>query len=218
MKVCKLCKHKHLITYKHPKFDMTFHECLDCQVIYKDSCNYVSEEKEKMIYDQHQNSMENIGYVNYLKNFLDAAVFPFIQGGHVLDFGSGPTPVLAQILNTHEAFDCDIYDYYYAKQEEVFQKKYDLITSIEVFEHLENPLVVLNKFYEILNEHGIVSIMTLFHPKNKQAFFEWFYIRDPSHITFYTTKTFENMAKATGFKIIDTNDYRYITLKKMPKF
>lgn len=218
MEVCKLCNDKHIITYKHPIFNMLFHECVKCQAIYKDSDNLVSEDKEKLIYDQHQNSMDNIGYVNYLKNFLDAAVYPFVKSGHALDFGSGPTPVLAHILNTQTAFDCEIYDYYYAKKEAVFQKKYDLITSTEVFEHLQNPLDILNEFYKILNDDGIVSIMTLFHPKDRQAFFDWFYIRDPSHIIFYTPKTFEVMAKISGFMIIDTNNYRYVTLKKLPKF
>ncbi|MCD4827258.1 MAG: class I SAM-dependent methyltransferase [Acholeplasmataceae bacterium] len=218
MEVCKLCKSKHTISYKHPSFNMIFHECKDCEVIYKDRFNRVSEAKEKLIYDQHQNSLENTGYVNYLNNFLDAAVYPFIKSGKALDFGSGPNPVLSQLLNAQDLFHCDIYDYYYAKNEEVFKNKYDLITSTEVFEHLDNPLDILNRFYEILNDSGIVSIMTLFHPKDESDFFEWFYIRDPSHITFYTPKTFEILAKASGFMILDTNDYRYITLKKLPKF
>jgi hypothetical protein len=55
--------------------------------------------------------------------------------------------------------------------------------------------------------------MTLFHPKEKDEFFDWFYIRDPSHVTFYTPKTFEVMADKVGFKVIETNNYRYITLK-----
>jgi hypothetical protein len=217
MEICKLCNSKKVITYKHPKFDMLFQECLNCQAIYKDDSQCLSEEDEKKIYDLHENSIENQGYVNFLTNFIDSAVIPFIKKGDALDFGSGPEPVLKQILTTKYEFDCDIYDYYYAKQTKVFDKKYDLITSTEVFEHLSDPIGVLNQFHKMLNDQGIVSIMTLFHPKEQTTFFEWFYIRDPSHIIFFTPKTFEVLANLTGFKVIDTNDYRYITLKKLPE-
>lgn len=215
MENCKLCNSKHMITYKHPKFDIVFHECLNCQVIYKDNLQKLSEEDEKKIYDLHENSIENKGYVNFLTNFVDSSVIPFIKKGKALDFGSGPEPVLQQILNTKYQFNCDIYDYYYAKHIEVFEKTYDLITSTEVFEHLSDPVDILNKFHKMLKDQGIVSIMTLFHPKNKELFFDWFYIRDPSHIIFFTPKTFEILAKITKFRVIDTNNYRYITLKKL---
>ncbi|BCR36481.1 class I SAM-dependent methyltransferase [Mariniplasma anaerobium] len=217
MEICKLCNSKHMITYKHPKFDMIFHECLDCEVIYKDKSQILSEEDEKKVYDLHENTIDNPGYVNFLTNFIDSAVIPFIKKGIALDFGSGPGPVLQHILNTKYQFKCDIYDYYYAKHKKVFDKKYDLITSTEVFEHLSNPISILNQFHEILKSQGIVSIMTLFYPKDQETFFDWFYIRDPSHITFFTPKTFEVIASLTGFKVIDTNNYRYITLKKLPE-
>jgi hypothetical protein len=217
MQICKLCKSKNVITYKHPKFGIIFHECLNCQAIYKDKAQSLSEEDEKKIYDLHENSIENLGYVNFLTNFIDSAVIPFIKKGVALDFGSGPGPVLSQILKNKYNFECSIYDYYYAKHIEVFDKRYDLITSTEVFEHLSDPISTLKQFHEILNMDGIVSIMTLFHPKEQSEFFDWFYIRDPSHITFFTPKTFDVIAKLTGFKVIDTNNYRYITLKKLPE-
>jgi methyltransferase family protein len=217
MEICKLCKSKNVITYQHPKFDMIFHECLDCQVIYKDDLQIMSEEDEKKIYDLHENSIENQGYVNFLTNFVDSSVIPFIKKGSALDFGSGPEPVLQYILNNKYQFNCEIYDYYYAKHTEVFDKTYDLITSTEVFEHLSDPVGTLNNFHKLLNAQGIVSIMTLFHPKDKKTFFEWFYIRDPSHIIFFTPKTFEVISKLTGFQVVDSNNYRYITLKKLPE-
>lgn len=217
MKKCKICKSDKTITYKHPKFDMLFHECLNCEVIYKDDSNLISEIEEKKLYDFHENSIENQGYVDFLTNFIKASVTPFIKTGRALDFGSGPGPILSELLKDEYDFEVDIYDYYYAKDEKVFNKTYDLITSTEVFEHLSNPIKILNQFHEMLSKDGIASIMTLFHPKDQLKFFEWFYIRDPSHIIFYTSKTFEMMSKLTGFKVIDTNDYRYITLKKLLK-
>lgn len=213
MDVCKICGSNQIKTYKHPRFDMTFHECLHCEVIYKDEKDKISLEDEKKVYELHENSIENEGYVNFLSNFVDSALYPFIKKGRLLDFGSGPEPVLKSILEDRYHFEVDIFDFFYAPKASVFNKMYDGITSTEVFEHLWEPVDALQKLKSILKKDGILAIMTLFHPKNQDIFFDWFYIRDPSHVTFFTPKTFEVMAKKVGMTVIDTNGHRYITLK-----
>lgn len=213
MDVCKICGSKHMKTYRHPKFGMTFHECLECEVIYKDLDQKISLTDEKKVYDLHENSIENEGYVNFLSNFVDSALYPFLKSGKLLDFGSGPEPVLKSILEDKYLFEVDIYDYFYAPQQSVFKDTYDGITSTEVFEHLWNPMDVLKKLKSILKKDGILAIMTLFHPKDQMTFFDWFYIRDPSHVTFYTPKTFKIMSEIVGLEVIYTNHHRYLTLK-----
>ncbi len=217
MDTCKICGSKNVINYKHPTFDMLFHECRDCEVIYKDEKNRISLKDELDVYNLHENTIDNIGYVNYLSNFVDATLASRLKTGHILDFGSGPNPVLKYILETKYNYKVDIYDYFYHEDEAVFKSKYDAITSTEVFEHLWEPKEILDKLYSSLKPNGILAIMTLFHPKDQIEFFDWFYIRDPSHVTFYTPKTFEMLGKMYGFTVIDTNHYRYITLKKISR-
>ncbi len=55
-------------------------------------------DEERAEYDLHENSIEDMGYVNYLDNFLIKAVDPYINEGQALDFGCGPEPVLAELL------------------------------------------------------------------------------------------------------------------------
>ena len=69
--------------------------------------------KKKEKYDEHQNDEENIGYVNYLFNFFEAAIRPYLLKGAILDFGSGPNPVF-QVLLQKEGYKVTIYDYFYA--------------------------------------------------------------------------------------------------------
>lgn len=211
---CKICGTP-TISYQHPKMNMLFHECPFCELIFKDDSNHISKEKELEKYDQHQNSDDNLGYVNFLTNFIDSAVIPHIQKGLVLDFGSGPNPLLAKILTDKYHFTVDIYDLYYAKQLVYLGKLYDLITSTEVIEHLADPLTSFQLFSEILKPDGFLSIMTLFYPREKEQFFNWFYIRDITHLSFYTPKTIEVIAEKIGFKLIETNQYRYAVLKKV---
>ncbi len=210
---CLICG-KDTISYPHPKFDILFHECGNCQFIFKDEKNYPSKELEFEKYEEHQNDDGNLGYVNFLTNFIDSAVMPYIQKGKALDFGSGPNPVLAKILNTSYFFDVDIYDYFYAPNKIYESKTYDLITSTEVVEHLRNPLEIFHLFHNHLNHHGILSILTLFHPNNREELFKWHYIRDVTHLCFFTAVTMKKIAEICEFEFLSTNHYRYTVFKK----
>lgn len=213
MKKCKICGHD-TISYQHPKMDILFHECTNCEFIFKDEINYVSREKEIKKYDEHHNSLDDVGYVNFLTDFIESAVWPFIKAGKALDFGSGPSPILAAILKDVYHFDVDIYDLYYAIDKIYEKKLYDLITTTEVIEHLIDPLKAFQLFHKHLKPQGILSIMTLFHPKDKDTLFNWHYIRDDTHISFFTLKTLRYIANLYHFDLIDTNDYRYAVFRK----
>ncbi len=211
---CKICGND-TISYEHPKSHILFHECKNCEFIFKDEKHYISELDEIRNYDLHNNSIEDVGYVNYLTDFIESAVMPFIKQGKVLDYGSGPNPVLAQILKTTYKFDVDIYDLYYATDKVYENKTYDLITSTEVVEHIGTPLEAFDLFQKHLKSNGILSIMTLFHPKNRDLFFDWHYIREVTHISFFTPKTLRVIAHLNHLKLIDTNDYRYAVFLKI---
>jgi SAM-dependent methyltransferase len=211
--LCILCSHE-TKSFIHPKFGIKFHQCPSCELIFKDASHYVNEADELKVYLRHQNSLDNLGYVNYLTNFIEQGVTPFIQKGRALEFGSGPNPVLAHILTTEYHFEVDIYDYFFSPKKVYEGKTYDLITSTEVIEHIQNPDGVFRLFHHLLNPGGILSLMTLFYPKNQDEFFNWFYIRDPSHVTFYTPKTMEYIADTYGFILLYHNDYRVTVFKK----
>lgn len=206
-------------SYQHPKFNMHFHECLTCEAIFKDALDHISTTDEKAVYDLHENSIEDLGYVNFLTNFIESAVRPFLPQGGVkaLDFGSGPKPVLAHILK--ETFDIptDIYDPFYANSPIKDDQTYDLITSTEVIEHVKDPKAIFKQFKKHLKPNGILAVMTLFHPKDQEKFFDWFYIRDQTHIVFYTPKTLDVMSSSVGLRLIDDNGHRCATFKHAKK-
>jgi len=211
---CKICG-SDTISYVHPKFHTLYHECENCEFIFKDPKHYVSIKEELEKYEQHHNNLENIGYVNYLTDFIESAIIPFIIEGQALDFGSGPAPILAHLLKNNYRFDVDIFDLYYAIDKVYENKTYHLITSTEVVEHLQNPLETFDLFFKHLKPNGILSIMTLFHPKDRALFFDWHYIRDHTHVSFFTPKTLRMIAKIYDLNFIDTNDYRYAVFKKI---
>lgn len=210
--VCKICGQK-TKPWIHPKTKALFHECEFCEFIFKDESLYVSLDEEKKTYDKHENDEDNIGYVNYLFNFYESAIKPYVKSGSILDFGSGPNPVFQSILKK-EGYDVTIYDYFYAPNINYREKQYDLISSIEVIEHLQDPLKICHEFKSLLKPGGYLSLMTLFHPRNFNDFKDWFYIRDVTHVSFYTPKTIKIIANMLDMEFIDTNDYRYAVLRK----
>ncbi|PKM91243.1 class I SAM-dependent methyltransferase [Candidatus Falkowbacteria bacterium HGW-Falkowbacteria-1] len=212
--VCKICGDKTREIF-HEKLNIKYFQCLSCDFIFKGDEFIISSEEELARYNRHNNSIDDQGYVEYFKKFIDTAIIPYCSGTkNVLDFGCGPSPVLAEILKKDYNFSVDIYDLFYFPEKNYEGKKYDLIVSTEVVEHLKNPLDYFLEFAKLLKDGGLLSVMTLFHPSDDERFKSWWYINDVSHIGFYNLKTFEEIAKKVGLEIIYTNNKNYITFKK----
>ena len=202
---CKICSKNTRPIYDE-QYDQNYFYCPHCEFIHLDESKIISSKQEKKEYGFHQNSFENKGYVNMFREFIDKAIRPYkSQIRTALDFGSGPGPVLAELLR-QEGFETDIYDKHFAPEKVYLNKKYDLITATEVFEHLEDPVATLKLLQSHLSENGILAIMTLFHPQDDETFKKWWYRRDKTHISFYTPKTFKHLAELLDMKTLMVDD------------
>ncbi len=197
--ICTLCGGQNIELFFENK-QREFHRCGDCDLIFVPKQYFLSVNEEKEQYDFHQNSFENRGYIEFL-NQLCLPTQKFINpNANGLDFGSGPMPVLSQMFEL-SGFNMDIYDYFYATDIVVFEKKYDFITSTEVFEHLHNPLDEVKKLWNCLEVGGVLAIMTGM-TQHISDFKNWHYIRDLTHICFFSDKTFRFIASLLGGEII----------------
>lgn len=211
-KICN-CKTKEIFSEKSKAL---YHKCLSCDFIFKDDDHLISAEEEMERYNQHKNSVDDLEYVAYFKDFIDKAIIPYCpKAEKVLDFGSGPSPVLTTILERDYGFEkVDIYDLFYSPEKVYEGKKYDLIVSTEVVEHLKDPLKYFLKFKELLVDGGFLCIMTLLHPNDDDKFKSWWYINDESHISFYNNKSINKVAEKVGLKIVYSDNRRYVSLKR----
>lgn len=211
---CKICINKTNAVYDE-QFNQTYYYCPACKYIFLDEKHIVDSQKEKSVYNQHNNTMENEGYVNMFKRFIKRAVEPYEASlTTALDFGCGPGPVLAALLR-ERGYEVDIYDPYFAPDQDFQCKKYDLITSTEVFEHLTNPLETLKMLQNHINKGGVLAVITLFHPDDTNLFKQWWYRKDPTHISFFQPKTFEVLTEIVGgLRIIDYDEKNTVVLQK----
>lgn len=211
---CLICQNQTQIK-QDPRTESAYHFCNHCGFISKDSKNHPTPKEEFQIYELHENSIEDPRYVAFFEKFLQAAVFPFTTGGKkALDFGSGPSPVLAQLMERDYDYYYTIYDKFYAPDTTYNQQQYDLITTTEVVEHLADPLPVFKKLSELLVAGGILSVMTLFPPLNEADFFSWYYMSDITHLSFYRPQTMALIAQKMDLEMIYCDQHRYTTFKK----
>jgi SAM-dependent methyltransferase len=188
--------------------------CRKCGFIFIDAGCIVSPAEEKARYSTHNNTMENQGYVDMFRDFIGQAVRPYRKRlNTALDFGCGPGPVLAELLQ-EEGLAVDRYDPYFFPEKVYQGRKYDLVTGTEVFEHLREPLAAMELIAGCLNPGGILAVMTYFHPAEVAAFRNWWYRRDCVHISFYTPETFKVLAGQTGFRMLFNDGKKICVLER----
>lgn len=192
MSSCPLCSSKENTLYSQDKTG-EYRLCSVCSLVYVLEAYYLDEKAEKTRYDLHTNSSEDAGYRKYLTRVSDPVIKRLKKGAHGLDFGSGPGPTLSLIFKD-AGFDMRIYDHFYAKHEEVLELKYDFITATEVVEHLYEPKVVLDKLWSLLDSNGLFCLLTQVYP-DQEAFSSWYYKNDPTHVCFFSLKTFSWLEK-----------------------
>ena len=210
---CRLCN-ANTKSITHPKLGV-YHYCPTCELISQDPAFHPSDEEAFKEYSTHENFISDPRYNAFFRRFLEHAVFPFEgEGKRALDFGSGPEPVLAHLLKTSYNYQVDIYDLFFSPEKVYIGQEYDLITCTEVIEHIADPLPVFRLFASLLAPGGILSVMTLLHPNEEEQFLSWYYIRERSHISFYSLVTLEYLATASGLTLLYSDGERYASFEK----
>ncbi len=210
---CHICNQR-TETFVHEKTNITYYHCKPCEYIFKSPECYQSIEEQKERYDLHTNSKEDEGYIAYYHRFFDFILPHIKQVKTALDFGCGESLILTDIFNNMN-ISTVYYDPIYHPNETYDSKKYDLVVSTEVFEHLHEPKKIFSHLVSLLNNGGYLALQTQFHPNTEEAFKKWYYHQDPTHIVFFRAKTFEVLCEAFGCRIIKDNSKNMILIQKI---
>ena len=188
---CPLCRHSRVKTY-HADAIRCYLRCRSCRLVFVPEAYWLSREDEKAEYDRHRNDPRDRGYRRFLERLRTPLLERMEAGQHGLDFGCGPGPTLSLMLE-ESGHRVDLYDPIYHDDAVVFSKTYDFICATEVVEHLRRPAEVFPTLFGMLRKGGWMGIMTKL-VLNQAAFARWHYIRDLTHICFYSQATFEYLA------------------------
>lgn len=207
---CPLCLDDRTLFFSKDQ-NRDYYKCSNCKLVFVLSEDFLSLKNEKDKYDNHQNSIENVGYCQFLDRLLIPMQSYLQDGSKGLDFGSGPGPTLS-ILMKQRGYDISIYDYFYENNPKVFEKRYDFITSTEVIEHLHDLRAELDRLWDHIEKGGVLGLMSAFIPKD-QLFNKWYYIRDLTHVRFFSRESFEWLAHEWGVEVLFPQDGVAIFIK-----
>ncbi|GHC33728.1 class I SAM-dependent methyltransferase [Aidingimonas halophila] len=188
---CPLCHHDETEHYHRDKW-RDYWQCQACELVFVPPGQQLSPAEEKAVYDRHENDIDDPGYRRFLSRLAGPLLARVPPGATGLDFGCGPGPALAAML-VEQGIDMTLYDPFYAPDTRVFEQYYDIITASEVVEHLNAPGSELERLAERLRPGGWMGIMTK-RVLSRKAFAGWHYIRDLTHVAFFSETTFHWLA------------------------
>jgi len=189
---CPVCHHGDAEFFHDDDF-RSYYQCPNCELIFVPSAYHLSPQEERARYEDHENDPQDMGYRRFLKKFFNPMNDKLADNSEGLDFGAGPGPTL-HLMFEEAGHSMAIYDLFFANDSSVFDKKYDFICATEVVEHLHLPMNNLNRLWHCLKPGGFLGLMTkMVH--NKSAFKNSHYIRDKTHISFFSKVTLKWIAR-----------------------
>lgn len=184
--------------------------CPVCGGISLDPRCMLSPDDEYARYRLHRNSASDPGYRAYLGRFADLVLaFPAVAESEaaagirtIFDYGSGPEPVLVDIL-CDRGFDARGYDPFFQPDAQPFPGGSDLVTCLEVAEHFARPRADFRKLADCVRRGGFCAVGTHLVPEGdagsvQDRFLPWWYRQDTTHVSFYTERSLRLVAGKAG--------------------
>lgn len=206
---CPLCQSPSEIFLK--KKIVHYFQCKNCELTFLDPQFFLTPEVEKERYSHHNNDLAIAGYRNFLTNAL-TPLFSYLKPGMIgLDYGSGPAPN-AEILLSEMGHQCRSYDLHFTGNEALGQT-YDYLILCEVIEHFKNLSNDLKTALTHLKQGGLLYIHTAFLVNN-EAFKDWYYHHDQTHVIFFKEKTFLSLSEIFDLELISISTNSVILKKR----
>ena len=219
MAKCKICGEQNLKIFEAvvlKKSLVSYYKCKFCEFVQTDDPFWLNEAYTSAITSQ------DIGLINRNINFapLVAKLISFFFSAEIkfLDYGGGYGMFVR--LMRDRGYDFKRFDIYC---ENIFAKGFDckdderfgLITAIEVFEHLINPM---DDIKSMLNKSNSIFFTTELQPKTFNKVDDWWYVMPETgqHISLYSIKTLQYIAKAYDLNLYTNGStYHLLTKKKI---
>jgi len=217
---CTLCNSENIKNRKgsvRDNKDLEILECLNCGLVFLSEDSHI----DNKFYED--SNMHNIfDFKKWRKDTLndDNRRFKFLENlllnKKILDFGSGNGGFLNFAKDTaKEVLAVELekaVEPYYIKDNiplehnlDNIDKKFDLITSFHVIEHIKEPLNILEKLKDLLEDDGKLiievpnandALLTVYENESFSHFTYW-----SCHLYLYTQHTLELLAKKAGFEV-----------------
>ena len=171
--------------------------CPHCQARFMDPHQRPDRQAEYERYCEHDNRVDDPRYRRFLAKLADPLLERLAPRRRGLDYGCGPGPALAAMLE-EAGHEVALYDPFFYPDPAPLSRRYDFITCTETAEHFHRPAAELERLDALLRPGGILAIMTCFQTDDDH-FAGWHYRRDPTHVVFYRAATLHTLAGRFGW-------------------
>jgi len=232
---CLLCNSDNYKNIYHERGCLGIVECINCGLLYTNprpkeaEQNYFGDAtifyneaeqifKGKKVHHRDKNyeyELKEIKKVKHSGKLLDIGTNMgfFLRKAKTAGFeveGFEPSPSLAKIAA--DEFGLKIWNSYFSK-DNLPAKSYDVITMIDVFEHITTPCPLLKDAFEVLKDDGIMCIkvpngnynklkLRLARLTGRELQHELFNAYE--HVAHYSQSTMKKMVESANFKIKKT--------------
>lgn len=194
--VCAATALGHLITTGDGR---RYARCRICEATCLHPSHWPDARSERAHYDLHENDPDDVGYRRFLSRVAEPLLARVPDGCDGLDYGCGPGPALAAMLE-EAGHQVALYDPFYAPDPSVLSRTYDFVTCTETAEHFHDPATEFARLRRRVRPGGILALMTCFQTDDAR-FERWHYRLDPTHVVFYREATFRHLAETWGWTI-----------------
>jgi hypothetical protein len=215
---CKICQSKSTEFYKGKilmKYDVSYFQCEKCNFIQTENPHWLNEAYASAITHLDIGLLNrNLYLIKEIPKVIDT-LFP--KANLFLDYGGGYgvfVRMMRDLGYNFFRFDtyCDNIFSNFFDIKDCKESKFDIVTSFEVFEHLESPLNEVKKMFEFADT---IVFSTLLIPENRNEFSKWWYVSPETgqHIAFYHKKTFSVIAEQFNCNYYSNNSNLHILTK-----
>lgn len=216
--MCRVCGGQLELQWKLvvlDRYDAEYHECVACGCLQIPTPHwldeaYKSEGASPATNPDSGRFCRNFSAYIYLRALNHVGFFG--RDPDILDYGGGSGIFTAMFCLA--GFHCRQYDPFcrfpfleperaYGDVTEIPPTAFDLVTALEVFEHLVDPAETIRRLAAFLRPHGTVAISTGLYNRQKHGP-EWPYLSRQSgqHVTFYTQQSLTVLGKIAGLTTV----------------
>lgn len=188
---CPLCLHADTHAFFADAW-RRYNHCSQCDLVFLDPAQLPDPTEEKSQYDLHENEPDDPGYRKFLARLAAPLLEKLPAQCSGLDYGCGPGPALARILE-EAGHRVALYDPMFFPAQEALKQRYDFVTCTEVVEHFHQPAQDWQRMITLLRPGGTLAVMTCWRLPDAD-FGSWHYRRDPTHVSFYSVPTLQWLA------------------------
>ncbi|MBI3583571.1 MAG: class I SAM-dependent methyltransferase [Nitrospinae bacterium] len=217
-KVCNATSQKIFSSRILNKYDIEYFYCKECGFLQTEEPYWLSESYQSSINMSDTGIIERNIYFSKITAII--LYFLFNQSSKYLDFAGG-YGILTRLMR-------DIgFDFYWSDEytQNLFARGFEysentgnikLITCFEGFEHFINPIKEIEKMLNI-SKNILFSTYLLPNPIPKPD--DWWYygLEHGQHVSFYSSRTFELIAKRKGLSYYSNGSMHMLTEKKINK-